>query len=105
MRVAFFGDTRHPNTTGWLKDLCELFGLEIHAVDYEAPPLPSRDIRQHLLVPPLRGKIRYLVSRGALRKVLRELRPDLLVAYRVISYGFAASRSGFHPLVLAAQGQ
>jgi len=105
LRIAFFGDTTHPNTTGWLWDLRELFGLEVHAIDYVASPLLDRHVRQHVLKPPLKGKTRYLVSDIALRRVLREVQPDLLVAYRVISYGFAAARSGFHPLVLAAQGQ
>jgi glycosyltransferase involved in cell wall biosynthesis len=87
---------------GWLRDLRELSGLEVHAVGYEPLPLGDGNIRQYLLSPPVRGKIGYLLSGHRLREAIREIQPDVLVAYRVMSYGFAAAASGFHPLVVGA---
>lgn len=105
MRVAFFGDTTHPNAAGWIRDLVELFGIEIHAVDYERPALGIDRVDQRVIVSPLPAKLRYLASGRPLRRVVEETGAELLVAYRVVSYGFAAARTGFHPLVLAGQGQ
>src|SRR5207344_1149147 len=79
--------------------------LEVHAVDYETPSLGDGSIRQYLLSSPVSGKMRYLISGLRLREVMREIQPDILVAYRVTSYGFAAAASGFHPLVVAAQDE
>ncbi len=39
-----------------------------------------------------------------IRRILHHKRADLLIAYRVVSYGFLASLVGFRPLVMAAQG-
>lgn len=39
-----------------------------------------------------------------IRQVLARKNADLLIAYRVVSYGFLASLVGFRPLVMAAQG-
>ena len=40
-----------------------------------------------------------------MQRIIRELKPDILLAYRVTSYGYLAATTGFHPLVLAAQNE
>ncbi len=105
MRVAFFGDSGHPNAAGWMDDLSTLMGIEVHSVDFKASSICGSSIRQHRLVPRMAGKLRYLMAGAALRRLLRAIRPDILLAYRVTSYGFAAARSGVRPLAIAAQGQ
>jgi glycosyltransferase involved in cell wall biosynthesis len=42
---------------------------------------------------------------GSLRKLFQQINPDLVVAYRVQSYGFLSACTGFHPLILVAQSQ
>jgi glycosyltransferase involved in cell wall biosynthesis len=39
-----------------------------------------------------------------IRKVIRSIGPDILIGYRLTSYGFLAACSGFRPLVLASDG-
>ncbi len=104
MRVAFFSDSCHPNTQNWLEDLVGLFGVEVHSVDFVAPELPCPRIEQHVVKAALSGKLRFLSCNSSLRRVLRRIRPDLVVGYRITSYGFAAAVAGFHPLVLVGQG-
>jgi len=105
MKVAFFGESRHPNAAYWMDDLCSMFGLEVHAIDFEKPALPNRSIHQHVLPARGPGKLRYLFSGRSLRRILRKIRPDVVVAQRVTSYGFTAARAGVRPLILSAQGQ
>ncbi len=105
MKIVFFGETRHPNSTFWMDDLCSLFGLEVHAVDYEVPSLPNASIRQHLLPTRAPGRARYFLSAGSLRALINQIQPDLVLAQRVTSYGFVAARAGVRPLVLSAQSQ
>jgi glycosyltransferase involved in cell wall biosynthesis len=105
VRIAFFGDASHPNASGWMDDLSALMGIEVHAVDFSASSLCGPSIRQHQLATRVAGKMRYLMAGAPLRRLLRAIRPDIVLAYRVTSYGFAAARSGVRPLVLAAQGQ
>lgn len=49
-------------------------------------------------------KLAWLTLLPRIRRELRRRNPDLFIGYRVVSYGFLASLTGFHPLVLAAQG-
>jgi glycosyltransferase involved in cell wall biosynthesis len=53
----------------------------------------------------LRSKLGYLAQAGRIRELVREISPDIVVGYRVASYGYVGARTGFHPLAVAAQGQ
>jgi glycosyltransferase involved in cell wall biosynthesis len=55
--------------------------------------------------PKLSARMRILTGVAPLRKIIREIKPDILLAYRITSYGYLAARTGFHPLVLAAQNE
>jgi glycosyltransferase involved in cell wall biosynthesis len=39
------------------------------------------------------------------KRLIRVFQPDVLIAYRTTSYGFLGSLTGFHPFVVAAQGE
>ncbi len=106
MKIAFFGDTDYVGTREWIAYLASREGVEVHAVVFPGERGEIPGARLHVLSGWLpRGKLRYLLCVPALRAALASLSPDLLIAYRVVSYGFAAALTGFHPLVLAAQGQ
>ena len=49
------------------------------------------------------SKVGWLTLLPRLRRELTRRRPDVLIAYRVASYGFLAALSGWRPLVIAAQ--
>jgi glycosyltransferase involved in cell wall biosynthesis len=51
------------------------------------------------------GKLAYLRNVRRIRRLVCEIEPDVLVGYRVASYGYVGARTGFHPLVVVAQGQ
>jgi glycosyltransferase involved in cell wall biosynthesis len=102
MRIAFVADPTHPNTDRWARYLAE--GLAHHvtilatkpAADFPAAPYAVRRV-------PARGRLGYVLLGWGLRAHLREIRPDLVIGYRIQSNGLAAALTGFHPLVLAAQ--
>lgn len=45
-----------------------------------------------------------LINVVQIRKILRKVKPDLLHAHYVTSFGFLGALSGFHPLILSAWG-
>jgi glycosyltransferase involved in cell wall biosynthesis len=105
VRIAFFGDAKYVGAHEWMRFLSEQEGFEVHAIVFpgherEIPRVTFHTLRG--LLP--RGKTRYFLCVPALRKSLREIAPDLFIAYRIVSYGLSAALTGFHPLVLAAQG-
>lgn len=105
MKIVFFADTSHPNAATWMSDLVELHDVEVHAVDFAAPDLPNRRINQHVVGPLVSGKLKYVFSVRSLRDVIRHVRPDVVLAYRIVSYGYTAAATGERPLILAGQGE
>ena len=49
-------------------------------------------------------KFRYLLRISEFRKSVSKLNPDILIAYRINSYGLMAVRSRISPIVVIAQG-
>lgn len=106
MKIAFFGDTNYVGARDWLSFLGSRPSVDVHAIVFPGDRQEIPGVIFHRLpgwIPA--GRTRYLACVPSLRGILKRLRPDLLLAYRVVSYGFAAGMTGFRPLVLAAQGQ
>lgn len=125
-RIAVLGNLDSIHTRRWLRALAER-GHEMHAVSFYAPaePLPG-GVALHVLSParspgsaatagsssllrklpasllrPAHG-VRYL--RAGLRRVLREITPDVVHAHYLVEYGFYAALAGVKPLVVSAWG-
>lgn len=106
LRIAFFGDTAYVGTREWISWMAAQEGVEVHALHLKGRPADLAGIRFHeVSAGPVRGKAAFFACVPSLRRALRALSPDILIAYRVVSYGFSAAMTGFRPLVLAAQGQ
>jgi glycosyltransferase involved in cell wall biosynthesis len=105
MRICFLGDGCHTNTTSWINYLADTLGHEIHIITFGNPTVLSDRIRIYKLGPDKKFFLRYLYFIPKLKRLIATIQPDILIGYRITSYGFMAAATGFHPLVLAAQGQ
>jgi len=90
--------------------LADVLGHEVHVVSVNRDGVLSPSVRLHRIgstagTVDAAGKLDLLRSVRPIRRIVEELRPDLVVGYRVASYGYLGARSGFHPLVVTAQGQ
>lgn len=105
MRIAFFSDAKYIGSMEWMNYLAQQEDFEVHAIVFPGHEREIPGVTMHTLGGwhPA-SKLRYLTCVPALKKALRRIRPDLLVGYRIVSYGYSAALTGFHPLVLAAQG-
>jgi glycosyltransferase involved in cell wall biosynthesis len=96
IRIVFIGDATHPNAQSWLNAVRAATPCAI-----ETWSLPSRAGR-------LNRVLRVMAWASAalrMRQIVAARVPDLVIAYRTTSYGFLGALSGFHPLVVAAQGE
>jgi glycosyltransferase involved in cell wall biosynthesis len=101
MKLCFVADTNHANAANWLRYFAVELGHDIHAVSLTGV---TRDIKGVTLYNLKTSQKLLLLTRvAALRKLLQHIRPDLVIAYRVQSYGFLCACTGFSPLVLVAQ--
>ncbi|MBI3448535.1 MAG: glycosyltransferase family 4 protein [Acidobacteria bacterium] len=105
MRIAFFGDANYVGAHEWIEYLSREEGFEVHSIVFPGHEHPIPGVVSHRLEGRFpEGKLRYFLCVPALKRAVRRISPDLLIGYRVVSYGLSAALTGFHPLVLAAQG-
>ncbi|MBD3367983.1 MAG: glycosyltransferase [Candidatus Eisenbacteria bacterium] len=110
MRVAFLADANAINTKSWVDFYAAELGHDVHVVSVNQRGTFVDGVTLHSLGSPegthsLSGKLAYLMRAGQIARIVRRIEPDLIIGYRVASYGYLAARTGFHPLVVAAQGQ
>src|SRR3990172_7003490 len=107
MKICFLGDGQYINTRSWIKYLADVLGHEVHLITFGQVKSPSGKIKVYRLSlgRELKTFLRYLIYVPQLKRIISDISPDILIGYRITSYGFMAASAGFHPLVLAAQGQ
>ncbi|OGV50917.1 MAG: hypothetical protein A2X49_05760 [Lentisphaerae bacterium GWF2_52_8] len=101
LRILFLGEPKSANTQSWITGLrnagCELMLASARSDGSdEAVPIGN---------PYLPPRLRLLFGVHSVKKIISSFRPDILIAYRVTSYGYLAAQSGFQPLVMAAQNE
>jgi glycosyltransferase involved in cell wall biosynthesis len=110
MRVCFLADAGAVNTRTWVDHFSDVLGHEVHVVSVNRPGTLSPSVRLHRIgsdagTQSLFGKFALLQSVDPIRRILNRIEPDLVIGYRVASYGYLGAKAGFHPLVATAQGQ
>lgn len=105
MRICFLADGSHVNTRNWVRYFAGELGHDVLVISLETgcAPLAGVEIIE-IETPKGLGKLKYLWAVARIRRAVKRCQPDILIGYRVSSYGFLAACCGFHPLVLAAQG-
>jgi glycosyltransferase involved in cell wall biosynthesis len=109
MRICFLADFQSIHTFKWAK-----FFVPKHEVHLISLELPSEEagltttanyeeigIKMHII--PRKG-IDKLRAPSRVRKIIREIKPDVVHAHYITHYGYLAASSGFHPLVMTAWG-
>src|SRR5712671_3906776 len=103
MKLCFVADANHANAATWLEYFATELGHEVHVISFT--PV-NREIKGTVVYDwgPV-NKVGRVAKIPALRKLFAQIEPDLVVAYRVQSYGFLSACTGFHPLVVVAQSR
>lgn len=107
MKICFVAPANSAHIVKW----CAWFtarGHEVHVVSFTPGEIPGVFVhRVDLGVDPEGsdlGKLRYLLAGGRIRKILREIRPDVVNAHYATSYGAALALSGVKGYVLSVWG-
>lgn len=101
MNILFLGEPQSPNTISWVEGLRAL-GCVVTIASARSDGRDGAYPIGPVSFPP---RLRVLVGTSDIKKLIKKFNPDILIAYRVTSYGYLAARTGFHPLVLAAQNE
>jgi glycosyltransferase involved in cell wall biosynthesis len=96
MKIFFLGDSDHPNTQNWVKGLTTYGGCKVKIWSLPWPKGRFGSLNRF---------INFIWALIILRHKIKQFNPDLLIGYRLTSYGFIAAFTGIHPLVIAQQGE
>jgi glycosyltransferase involved in cell wall biosynthesis len=102
LRIVYLADAPYVHTRRWVEHFVRL-GHEAHVISFRPAEIDGATVHH---IDGLRtiGKARYLVHARRVGALIRELRPDLLHALHLTSYGFLAGLSGVQPSIVSVWG-
>jgi glycosyltransferase involved in cell wall biosynthesis len=102
MRVVYLADAPYIHTRRWVEHFAHA-GWETHVVSFR--PAEIEGARVHYVAGSERlGRLRYLLHARRVTRLVRELRPDLVHALHLTSYGFLAAICGVRPTLTSVWG-
>ena len=101
MRILYVSDAQSVHTRRWAECFRDE-GADVHVASFRAAQIAGVNV--HLLPTMGLGKVGYLLAVPALRRLASILRPDVMHAQYVTSYGYLAAAAGCRPLVVTAWG-
>lgn len=99
MKLCFLA-SGSVHTIGWMRDFVER-GHSVHLVTFDKLD-QVKGVKIHRLK--YRSKLAYPFRILDTRKLVREIKPDILHALYISHYGVYAALSGFHPLIITVLG-
>jgi glycosyltransferase involved in cell wall biosynthesis len=99
--ILYVADAGSIHTRRWAEYQRDL-GREVHVASFREAVIQGVTI--HVLPTCGLGRSGYLFAIPVLRSLARRIRPDIVHAQYVTSYGFLAAVANLHPLVLTAWG-
>lgn len=105
MRLCLIANPNSIHTQRWVRHFAGR-GHEIHLLgDKPLTGAPPAGATFHDLTRQNNAaKLRYLVWARTVRRLVRQIRPDVLHAHQVASAGWLAAAAGYHPLLVTAWG-
>jgi L-malate glycosyltransferase len=105
MKVVLFSPGKSSHTHKWATYFKE-HDVDVTVVTFKDHYSEENASEVKTLVLPkiLPGKLSYLPAVMALRKILAELKPDILHAHFVSSYGFVGALANYHPFFVSVWG-
>ena len=102
MRVVYLADAPYIHTRRWVQHFARL-GWDAHVVSFRPAEIEGATVHYVDGFETI-GKARYVVHARRVRTLIETLKPDLLHALHLTSYGFLAGLSGFQPSIVSVWG-
>ncbi len=96
-KILFLGESYRADAITWMKGLKEFGDFEIITWELQTPNNSKLNRFKRIL--------EYFFSPFSIRKIIRNQKPDMVIAERTTSYGFLAALSGSKTIAIAQQGR
>lgn len=102
LHVCYLGSAASIHVIKW----AQYFRKKGHRISIISFDTPFPELADATFQLPTRGlgQLKYFFALLQLKRLLKQLRPDILHTIYIGGYGYMASRSHFHPLVITALG-
>lgn len=105
MRICFLGHGKSVHIKRWLQYFRKK-GHDVHLITFCDADI--EDVKVYnagsLNINSNGGNWQYISKLGQVKKLIRDINPDIVNAHYVTSYGFIGALAGFSPLVVSAWG-
>ncbi|MFL9830852.1 glycosyltransferase [Flavobacterium sp. ST-87] len=96
-KILFLGESYRADAITWINGLREFGDFEIISWELETP--------NHSFLNRILRTLEFVFAPITIRKIIRQQKPDMIIAERTTSYGFLAALSGMQPSAIAQQGR
>jgi glycosyltransferase involved in cell wall biosynthesis len=96
-KILFLGETYRADAITWMNGLKDYGDFEIMTWELKTPSNSKLNRFKRIL--------EFLFAPIAIRKIIRQQKPNMVIAERTTSYGFLAALSGVKPIAIAQQGK
>jgi len=102
LRLCYLADAPYIHTRRWVRHFVDR-GWEVHVVSFRPAEIEGASVH-YVSGCEWLGKLRYLLRIPRVRRLVRDLRPDLLHALHLTSYGFLSVLCDVHPTLVSVWG-
>jgi glycosyltransferase involved in cell wall biosynthesis len=102
LRLCYLADAPYVHTRRWVRHFVDR-GWEVHVVSFRPAEIEGASVH-YVSGWEWLGKPRYLLRIPRVRRLVRGLRPDLLHALHLTSYGFLSVLCDVHPTLVSVWG-
>ena len=102
MRLCYLADAPYIHTRRWVRHFVDR-GWEVHVVSFRPAEIEGASVH-YVSGCEWLGKLRYLLRIPRVRRLVRDLRPDILHALHLTSYGFLSVLCDVRPTLVSVWG-
>lgn len=103
MKICYLGDNGSVHNQKWIKGLIGRPGFELHVITFNRG-LKYDGVNYHYLKNYFGNKVDYILNAPLVKKLVKEIQPDILHAQYATSYGYLGAQTNFHPFVITGWG-
>jgi len=104
LKLCYLASSESIHTRRWLTYFTDR-GHQVHLITLHKPVRVKGVIIHHMSSIASRYKdIAFLLNYWKIKKIVKEIKPDILNGFFLVNYGFYAATLGYHPLVVSAFG-